>query len=249
MSDDVFVAPTSDAGNEGSVLDALVGAGKKFDTAELLAKGKLAADNHIATIEAENADLKAKLAAGEAASDKGASVQELLDTIKATQAKSSEQGKTVSNDELAEMVRTVVSDDKVSDTKASNRSQGNALVLKLAEGSVDTARLLVAQRAEALGMTPAALASVSESSPTAFKELMEGAKPNPQANGSMQGLPGQMNTEVQGDTRLLEIDGFKTKAWFDAQKKEMGHVKYVQSPVINKELRNSINGLGERFNN
>lgn len=247
MSSDVFATQTSDSTE--SVLDALVGEGKKFDTAEELAKGKLASDNHIAQIEAENASLKAQLEADNKVREQGASVQELLDTVKANQANSSEQGQTMSNEELATMVKTVMSDEKSAETKATNRSQGNELVLKLAEGSVDTARHLVAQRAEALGMTPAALASVSESSPAAFAELMAGAKSTTQATGSPQALPGQMNTDVYGTSRQLEIDGFKTKAWFDGQKKEMGHVKYVQSPIINKELRRSINGLGERFNN
>lgn len=245
---DVFDTKTE--GTVEGVLDALVGEGKKFSTTEDLAKGKLAADNHIATIEAENARLKAQLDADKKASEKEASVKELIDTVKAAQAEGSTQGKTLSAEELAAMVKTVMKDEKSADTKAANRSRGNELVLKLAEGNVDTARLLVAQRAEALGMTPAALAAVSESSPQAFTELMAGAKSNPQSSGSPQGLDGKQRTDTSGDqTRALEIDGFKTKAWFDQQKKELGHAKYVLSPQINNELRKSINGLGERFNN
>lgn len=247
MSVDVFAK--TDGDNEGSVLDALVGEGRKFGSVEDLAKGKLESDNHISTIEAENATLKEQLAAINKEGGQAASIKELLDTIKATKSESSEGGKPMSSEELAQMVKTVMQDEQTSTTKESNRSQGNELVLKLAEGNVDTARLLVAQRAEALGMTPAALASVSETSPLAFAELMSAAKPNPQSDGSTNVLPGVRQDVLGGNTRALEIDGFKTKAWFDAQKKEMGHVKYVQSPLINNELRKSINGLGERFNN
>jgi hypothetical protein len=47
----------------------------------------------------------------------------------------------------------------------------------------------------------------------------------------------------------MEIEGFKTKAWFDAQKKEIGHVKYINDRNIQQELTRSMNGLRERFNN
>jgi hypothetical protein len=69
------------------------------------------------------------------------------------------------------------------------------------------------------------------------------------SSGSLSTLP-SINTDVLSqDTRVTEVDGFKTKAWFDAKKKEVGHVKYINDQTIQMELTRSMNGLGERFNN
>lgn len=246
---DVFDTKTDGGNSEENLLDALVGEGRKFKTVEELAKGKLNADNHIESIEQENAKLKLQNAELQQAQAKADSVTDLLEAVRNQSKESSEGAATMTSEELAQMVKTVMKDEKSAETKAFNRSQGNSLVLKLADGNVDTARLLVAEKAEALGMTPQALATLSESSPSAFAELMSTIKPNPKSDGSTNNLPGKRTEYLDGNTRQLEIDGFKTKAWFDGQKKEMGHVKYIQSPQIQSELRKSISGLGDRFNN
>jgi hypothetical protein len=243
MSDDVF------AGNQSSesVLDTLVGEGKKFSDAEALAKGKAQADEHISKIEQENAELKAKLEADKSGDDKGTTVANLMKVVQEAQAAtSSKEGETMSTEELEKLVRSVVKDDKQADTKAANRAQGNELVLKSVDGNVEAAKALVAERAAAVGLTPAQLAELSENSPAAFAKLIEAG--STASSGDTSILPGQ-RTDAFGDTANMELDGYKTKAWFDAQRKQMGHVKYINDQTIQRELTRSMNHLGERFNN
>ena len=246
MSDDVFAA------DQGSVsaLDALVGEGKKFADAEALAKGKAQADEHISTVEQENATLKEQLEAATLAAGKTAPVEELLAAIKEanTTQQSSEGGQTMSADELQDVIKSVLQNEKSADTKAANRAKGNALVLKAVDGDVEAARALVAERATALGMSPAAMAELSENSPDAFAALID-PKTSTQSSGSPTSLPHINVLGLDQDTRPLEVEGFKTKAWFDAKRKEVGHVKYINDPSIQGELTRSMNGLGERFNN
>jgi len=246
MSDDVFAA------DQGSVsaLDALVGEGKKFADAEALAKGKAQADEHISTVEQENATLKEQLEAATLAAGKTAPVEELLAAIKEanTTQQSSEGGQTMSADELQDVIKSVLQTEKSAETKATNRAKGNALVLKAVDGDVEAARALVAERAGTLGMTPAQLAELSEDSPEAFATLIDPKTSTP-SSGSPTSLP-HVNVEgLNQDSRPLEVEGFKTKAWFDAKRKEVGHVKYINDPSIQGELTRSMNGLGERFNN
>ncbi len=247
MTTDVFA--TDQSGE--SVLEALVGEGKKFADAEALAQGKAKSDEHIKTIEQENAALKEQLEAATLASGKTASVEELMEAIKTANAakQSSEGDKTMSAEELQEVIKSTLQAEKDADTKATNRAKGNELVLKAVDGNVEAARALVAERAAAVNMTPAALAELSENSPEAFATLID-PKTVAAGSGSPTSLPNVHRDALNNDAaRPQEIDGFKTKAWFDAKKAEVGHVKYINDQVIQRELTRSMNGLGERFNN
>jgi hypothetical protein len=243
MSDDVFA--TDQSGSEGSVLDTLVGEGKKFDNVEALAAGKQKADEHIAQIEQENAELKTKLEQG---GNKEATLAELIEAVKAQAKEGAEGDETMSTEDLVKTIKNELAADSEADTKAANRAKGNALVLEKVEGNVEAARALVAERAAAVGMTAAKLAELSETSPIAFAKLIEGDG-STASSGSTTILPGQNTDVLDSGAPVMELDGFKTKAWFDAQKKEKGHVKWLNDRSIQRELARSMNGLGERFNN
>lgn len=243
MSDDVFA---SDQAGE-SVLDALVGEGKKFSDVEALAAGKQAADQHIQSIETENAELKQQLEDAQKAGNLG----ELVETLKSALAENkegSDGAQTMSTEDLTEVIRSVVKGDESANTKAANRQKGNELVLGMTDGNVEAARALVAERAAKLGMSPQKLAELSEDSPSAFASLMN-PDSSTASSGSPTALPGARNDVLDTNAPVLELDGFKTKAWFDERKKEMGHVKYLNDQSIQVELTRSMNGLGERFNN
>lgn len=241
MSDDVFAG---DQPSE-SVFDALVGEGKKFASPEDLAKGKKAADDHIARIEQENAELKAKLE-----QSGGTTIEEIqarLQQLAEAKQEGSRGDKTMSSEDLEQTIRDVITTVTDADTKASNRAKGTALVLKAVDGDVDAAKALVAERSQQLGMSPAKLAELSEQSPDAFATLMQLKDSGPAPNQTPNVLPGQRTDAMEQNQAVMEIDGFKTKAWFDAKKKELGHVKFLNDQKIQRELARSINGLGSRY--
>lgn len=245
MSDDVFAVTDSE-----SVLDTLVGEGKKFSSVEELAKGKAQSDEHISTVEQENADLKTQLEELQKGTASKQTIEDLIKAVEDSKAgqQSSDGERPMSTEELQEAVRSIVETDKTADTKAANRAIGNELVLKRVDGNVEAARALVTERAAALGMSPSKLAELSEESPSAFASLID-----PTASAAISGHTASLDgirTDVLGDTGpILEVEGFKTKAWFDAKRKEVGHVKYLNDGAVQRELVRSINGLGERFDN
>jgi hypothetical protein len=253
MTDDVFSSDDQqnsgvleNSGETPNVLEALVGDGKKFASVEELAEGKAKADEHITKIEAENAELREQIEAV----NKQATLTELIDAVKANAQNSEGKGdETMSTEDLENAIRNVLSSVSESDTKDANRAKGNVLVLEQVGGDVEAAKLLVAERAAAIGMTPADLRDLSEKSPEAFAKLIEKDSDGTPSNGSPTALPGQQNTDaLDGNTEPLEIDGVKTKAWFDAKRKEIGHVKYINDAEIQRELVRSMNELGDRFN-
>ncbi len=242
MSDDVFGTP---AANTDSALDALVGEGKKFATVELLAEGKAKSDEHIAALEKEAADNKE--AFEKLTKEKGTySVDDLMKAVKdAAIAKEGEAGTTkpMSPEELQELIKSAIAGEKQTSTEDANRAKGNALVLSKAGGDVEVAKALVAERAKVVGMTPAALAELSESSPEAFAKLMEIDSTKQAPNTS--GLPNS-NTDVQ-QTGVLEVDGHKTASYFEARRKEMGNLKYIHDKALQTEMGKATQALGDKF--
>ena len=245
MTDDVFTGD-QEGGNE-STLEALVGEGKKFATVELLAAGKAEADAHIAKLEteaAENKDAFDKLQ-----KEKGTEYT-VADLMKAVQdanvSKGSTDDKPLSEEQLQEVVRSMMKDESTATTKAGNRAQGNKLVLAKVDGNVEAAKALVTERAAQLGLSPARLAELSEESPDAFANLMGLTA----STGSSTGTVGLQGTKADGNTGpVLEIEGHKTKSYFDAKRKEMGNAKFLNDIPLQVELQKCSQALGlERFN-
>ena len=243
---DVFTND-QEGGNE-SALDALVGEGKKFNDVEGLAKGKQESDTHITKLEGEQAELKTQLEKLQKEKGTEYTVAELMKAVREATAKTGSEGdKPMSNEELQEVIKSVMDGENVANTKATNRAQGNKLVLDKVDGNVEAAKALVAERAGKLGMSPAKLAELSEESPSAFARLMEiDASTASSGTASLDGV----NTESLGaDQPVLEIDGHKTKSYFDAKRKEMGNRAYLNDSVLQGELQRSSQALGvERFN-
>ena len=146
--------------------------------------------------------------------------------------------------DLQELIKSVLDGEKQTSTKDANRAKGNALVLAQAKGDVEVAKALIAERATAVGMTPASLAELSESSPEAFAKLME-IDSNTQAPGT--GALDSTNTDVLNQG-VQEVDGHKTRSYFEAKRREMGNMKYIHDKSLQKELQESAQALGAKFN-
>jgi len=241
MSNDIF---TGDKPGEGaSALEALVGEGKKFADADALAKGKIASDEHIKTLEEENAALKE---AGKPADD-GKTIADLIETIKASQQTEPKEGdKPMTDAELQAKVRAIISGDSAEATASTNRELGNSLVLDKVGGDVEVAKAYIAERATALGTTPEALGSLSEQSPKAFAKLMElDASKAPKSTTSLPGI----NTQTQLlPNVVLEVEGHKTKAHYDNLRKEMGVKKWLNDTSLQASMARDATALGEKFN-
>lgn len=243
MTKDVFSGDQS--GNEGaSALEALVGEDKKFADAEALAKGKQSADAHIKTLEEENATLKA--ATGDQAP---ATVADLVEALKSSQKTEPKEGdQPMSDEELQEKVRAIVSGDSELATRKENRELGNALVLDKVKGDAEAATAYVAERATALGTTPAMLAELSEQSPRAFAKLMElDSSTSPKSTTS---LPDRINTLGQelNPHAVTEVDGHHTKSYYDGLKAKVGVVKWLNDSNMQMRMAKDMTALGEKFN-
>lgn len=227
----------------------LVGPDKKFKTVEELAYGKLEADNFIKTLIQEKKDLEARYEELNGKRGEEATIAELVKTLRESQKGNGSDGtETLSDAELTERVRSIMEGENAAKTRQRNRDEGMKLVLQKVQGNAEAADTYLASKAKELGISKDALLKMSEESPTGFAKLVD-ALPKQGSHQSTTAIPG-VNTQALGaDAPIFEIDGHKTKAWYDQKKKEMGLNKYLANSSIQGGYLKDALALGDRFSN
>lgn len=244
---DVFDTDHSD--KTTSALEELVGEGKKFADAEALAKGKLESDNFIEQLKKEKQEALEAYDAAKKEAGKQATIADLIKEIRNETQQSPDRGnQSLSDEDFQEKVRSIVRGDLDSDRRNANRERGNELVLRKVDGNVEAAKAFVAERAKELGTTPSKLRELSEESPAAFAKVMElGTSTAPASIASLQ--DSGVNTQNLNSAKVEEVQGHKTKAYYDRMKKEMGVRKYLDDHKLQNKMMEDAIALGERFNN
>jgi len=229
-----------------SALEELVGDGKKFADNEALAVGKKESDNFIEQLKEEKQQALDALEEAKKGAGEGATIADLLKELRAAQQTEDKDNQPMSDEDFQEKVRSIVKGEEADATRTANREKGNALVLQKLDGNVEAAKTYVAERATALGTTPAKLRELSEESPELFAKAME-LDTSTAPTGTAQ-LP-NVNTNNLQPTVPEEVDGHKTKAYYDRMKKDMGTRKYLDDHKLqNAKMADAI-ALGERFSN
>jgi hypothetical protein len=239
---DVFAQTEGDVSEENP-LAVLVGEDKKFKSLEDLAKGKLAADKHIEQLEGELAQIRAQMAEVEEEASKSKTVSDLVDAVKKANKPDAEGNQPVSEQQLKEMVAQIMDGRTEAQTRASNYQAANQSVLDKFNGDVEAARTYMAERGKQLGMNTEQLKTLGETSPSAFKQLME-VQPST-GSPAVTSLPNEVNRN-QGNTDV--IDGHHTKAYYDRLKAELGPAKYWNDPQVQADYFKDAMALGDRFN-
>lgn len=245
MSEDVFT-PTGDNDKE-SVMDSLVGEGKKYKTVEDLAKSRLEADSFIEKLEGENKSVREQMAELEGSKEQEATIADLVKAVRESQKQVSSEDHQVTDEDLSKKIKDIMQGETATATRKQNREQGNKLVLDKVKGDTDAARSYVAERAKQLGMSVDALGELSETSPSAFAKLIE-VDPSKIAKSiaSLDGKNPIVDFEKLPETIL---DGTHTKAHYDSLKKEMGIGAYWRDSKVQGDYYNDAMKLGDRFFN
>lgn len=173
MADDVFGKTNSEA---PAPLTDLVGEGKKFKTVEDLAKGKLAADEHIANLEKELAGLRTEANKKFDAEAELAKLRDEMQALRTDPSKGRTQEVTppaVSEDRIAAIVQASLTRAEQNRTVTQNVMAANdAMVQQF--GSLEAASAAVNAKAAELGMSIEDLKGIAAKSPTAFGKIILG---------------------------------------------------------------------------
>jgi hypothetical protein len=249
MSDDVFAQTEGRESGDTNPFQELVGEGRKFQTAEELARGKLEADKFIEQLKEELKMTREQMVTLEEKASKRETVTDLVEAVKNANTRQHEgesQTNQISEDKLQEMVASIMDGRHEKQTRLANYQQANQSVLDKFEGDIEAARAYTAERARQLGMNAEQLKALGEESPSAFKQLMESS----QGTGSqgVTGLPESRTSGPSHDYRKEVVDGHHTKAYYDKLKVELGPAKYWNDTKIQGNYMKDAQALGDRFN-
>ena len=234
-------APDQGANVEGSILDALVGEGKKYASLEELAKGKAEADSFIDKLKDENSDLRKQ-------AEEKTTIMDLMEAFKSLnqeQESNSESVTPLDDEVLQGKLEQMIKEREAKRTSEANRTEAMKLVSEKLNGDEKAVDLFVQQKALQLGMEADKLWSLSEESPAGFAQII-GLESQPTQQVTPMALPHQ-NTEAVSSGPSMEVDGFKTKNWFDQQRREMGNKKFINDSTIQRRMIESREKLGDRF--
>lgn len=240
MSDNE-TAPDQGANAGEGVLDALVGEGKKYASLEELAKGKAEADSFIDKLKDENSDLRKQ-------AEEKTTIMDLMEAFKSLnqeQESNSESVTPLDDEVLQGKLEQMIKEREVKRTSEANRTEAKKLVSEKLNGDEKAVDLFVQQKALQLGMDADKLWSLSEESPAGFAQII-GLESQPVQQATPMSLPHQ-NTEATTGGTSMEVDGFKTKNWFDQQRREMGNKKFINSSTIQRRMIEAREKLGDRF--
>lgn len=232
-----------DQGNksETPTLDGLVGDGKKFKTLEDLAKGKVNADNLIASIQDENKILREELNKLNTETDRKSVLEKLMTDI--TAKPNDDKPAEKPNDQkeqltLEDIVRVIEEKDKKRAEEANLQKAYEVLKKRYAEKTEE----VLAKKAEALGLSVDYLKDAARKSPQAFLNILN-ENPSAPSGGSMarggSATESIMNGNVQNNVR--------NKAFYDNLKKEMGVLPFVMDQKIQAQLHRDMSALGDAW--
>lgn len=170
----------SNPSNKDSIVNELVGEGKKFKSVEALANGKLEADKFIESLKDEKFKLEETISSLKSQLDKALSIENLLTQTK-QETKMTDSQPTQQPQDIASLVKQALEEVKQNDIKEQNAKKAEELAKEIFG---DKATDEVNNRIKSLGLNPDFVKSVAMQSPEAYANLLglKKAEPKPASN-------------------------------------------------------------------
>jgi len=231
--------PTTTISNAGTLLDSLVGEGKKFKTPEDLAASAVEKDRFIGQLQGETKEMREKIAEMDERTRRAATLNDVLEAIK--NSKTSDVAPNQSGTSLEDITRLVDARYQEKDEakiRGSNRAKSNAILLELVGNDEVKAGELMRARASATGLSLLEMSALAEKSPKAFQTIVS---PNKEGD---KGNPGFFRTERNSGVPTGEV---RNGAYYIAKMKEVGLVKYYGDKDLQKQKALDMDRLGDAF--
>jgi hypothetical protein len=217
-------------------LDTLVGEGKKYASTELLAESRLKADEHIGTLEAENANMKEKLQSLEASAAEAATISSVLDAInsKPTGQEANNQGASNPED-ITRLIDERLSTTRANEVSEANRASVNQNLSAHFNGDATKAKEYLLEKVKANGLTMDSYKTLSEQSPIAALNIL-GINHKPSFGTGSPSSYATTNTEAVIQKRT----GTRDSAYYKQLRKDMGVNKfYSDTKLVQAEIQDS----------
>lgn len=186
---DAFEQAKNETTNISSYQEYLVGEGKKFTDVEALAKGKYDSDQHLKTLEAELAELRADLQKRKTSEEVLAEIRAGVGKTEDESATDGQTNQTVETPDLAKLVAAEIAKLQGEQSAESNVQKAvSELEKTVGAGNAPAA---IKRKAQELNVSEDFLRSAAKQSPTAFMQLFKGES---QASPAM--TQGSVNAEA-----------------------------------------------------
>lgn len=232
---------TPNTAQPNAALETLVGEGKKYKTVEDLALGRINADNHIATLEQELAELRSKSSAQGTIEEliRSAQLARQAETPHSPQPKPADTPPTKETnvDDLAARIREITRQDREAERTAANLAQVRDRMVQVFGDDTKAAEMVRAKAAE-LGVSPTFLQEVAAKSPKAFFDQMR-LDDAPKNAGAPRN---EVNPVALGVTVQAKPG---THAWYQELKKS--NLSRYRSPEIQLQMFKDRAAKGEAF--
>lgn len=232
-------------------LEALVGEGKKFQTVEDLAKGKLEADSYINQLQAETKQYREMLAESKLKQDE--KIDKILETLSSRQAPETTTPPAPVPPTSADLTLNPTKEKEVDlETMVSNllaqreqqtSAEKNLTTVQQQMNAVykDKSAQVIQDKANEMGTSVEALKGIAESNPKMFLKLMDVS--DRQDTGSLSFTQTSVNTEANAKT---DDGSVRNKNWWNAQRREKGR-NWFFKPEQQQLYLNDMQALGSKF--
>jgi hypothetical protein len=231
-----------------SILEGLVGDGKKFKTVEDLARGKLASDDFIKKLEEETATLRTQLAIVNETNDRTKLLEQIMTNLN-TNTPNPQDTTTVQTTQTTDNQPNSLSLDdivKLMDAREQARKQTqnwNSAVSEVSKVYGDKAEEFIANKALELGLSVEVLKSLGSTSPKALLNAI-GYTNNPNQHSNMTSSSSNTTAVFANNANG---NGTRNKAYYDAVQKEMGTTKFVLDKSLQIQLHKDMMALGDAW--
>lgn len=230
-----------------TVLETLVGEGKKFKTQEDLAKGKVEADAFILTLQNTINSLADELKQANISAERKTHLENLMSSLTNTTKPGETKPALTPQDNSNQSVTSLSHDDVVkiveareaAALKARNLANALAPVRKLYGEKTDE---VIAAKAASLGLTVEALQNLAAQSPAAFLNVVGvNSKDNSTRPMAAHSSVNSVGTPTGGDTQV------RNKAYYDNLRKEQGSWKFASDAKLQVQLHKDMQALGDAW--
>lgn len=228
-----------------SVLEELVGEGKKFSTAEDLAKGKKESDAFIETLKSENGELRTLVTTLGTKHDELASKVDFLSKLNGKpngnpngsepKTPDTKQDKGLTADDVSNMLIQ---------REAAQRAQVNEAAVNevLVKQFGAEAKKFMTDKAGELGMSFDELQKIAQRSPSAFYNMV-GVNPS----GSKGNLNITSNSHSSKGTPSEGDNAVRGRAYWEKKRQEVGSWKFATNRELNVQMHKDMRDLGDRW--
>lgn len=246
MNDEVVTSNDNEAG--GDLLSSLVGDGKKFRTAEDLAKGKMEADSFINKLKEENQALRSLIQNQEDTSRSTKIMEDLLNRVSKSTLGREETAATMPTEQPRNQSESLTSRDvadifRVMKKQEAEETNLTKALSRVREKYQDKTEEHLKAKADELGLELDHLMATAKRSPTAFMNLI--GENNNSAQASATGtVKGSVNSVAVVNGQHGAV---RNRAYYDKVKAEIGIRAFVMDAKLQNQLHKDMQALGDAW--